>query len=267
MPKTSRGLDYALTDLRAPWCATSTPVVFNHGIGTDKNIWSDWLPAIATRHPVARFDMRGFGASAVPPEGHNWSFDEMIDDLFEVAATMGPGPYHLVGESIGGTIVLAAALKHPDRVRSVTMSNAAHKGQGLGQIHLWTQQFRDEGLAGWAERMMGHRFRPGAVDASRRDWFARQQAKGPASAVLALGALLAGADLSPSLQGFATPLLILHPDSSPFIPVTLIADLKARVPEARLHVFPATKHGLPFSHAHLCVAELARFLEDIEAGP
>src|SRR5690606_22491063 len=101
MPKTARGLNYVATDLRPPWRKSGLPVVFNHGIGTNLGIWSEWVPIVAAHHPVVRFDMRGFGQSPVPPAGHRWTFDEMIDDLLEVAATTGAEKVHVMGESIG----------------------------------------------------------------------------------------------------------------------------------------------------------------------
>lgn len=88
--------------------------------------------------------------------------EELVEDFWEVADLAGPGPIHLVGESMGGTIVLAAACARPDRVASVNISNASYKGKGLGELGYWTAQFADGGSAGWGRRMMDNRFAPGA---------------------------------------------------------------------------------------------------------
>ena len=143
MPRTARGLHYEVTDLRAPWLRerqSGRPVVLHHGVGASLGIFAEWMPIVAARHPVARFDMRGFGLSAVPPESHAWSMTELIADLLEVAETaFGAEPVHAMGESIGGTIALAAGLRHPSRFASVAMSNAAtrspaHVVVGLGEL-------------------------------------------------------------------------------------------------------------------------------------
>ena len=66
MPRTAGGLHYEVTDLRAPWLQAKRawqPVVFHHGVGASLDIFVEWLPIVATRHPVVRFDMRGFGRS------------------------------------------------------------------------------------------------------------------------------------------------------------------------------------------------------------
>lgn len=266
LPRSPRGLAFTMTDLRPPWHRAGRPVVFHHGIGTNRDIWSEWLPHIAIRRQVIRFDFRGFGDSIVPAPSHVWSMDELIDDLFEVAEQAGPGPVHLVGESMGGTVALAAALQQPDRVASVTISNAAFKGSGIGRLPGWKAEIEKDGIAGWAERMMTFRFAPGTVDASRLAWFAAEQARARPHVVLSLGELLAAQDLTSAVSGLRVPLLVLAPDSSPFVPVTQATELAELVPHAELNVFAGARHGLPFSHAGEAARLTCAFLDRVERG-
>jgi 3-oxoadipate enol-lactonase len=55
--------------------------------------------------------------------------------------------------------------------------------------------------------------------------------------------------------------LLLHPDGSPFIPLSVVTGLHERLPDAELQVFAHAKHDLPFSHGRECAATLRRFLE------
>jgi 3-oxoadipate enol-lactonase len=265
--RTNRGLAYSFTDARPPWRQDSgRPVVFHHGIGTNRDIWSDWLPVLGAGHPTLRFDFRGFGASVVPPRDHRWSMAELIEDLFEVAELTGTGPVHLVGESMGGTVVLAAAAAHPDRVASVTISNAAYKGQGIGRLPGWKAEIERDGIAGWAERMLALRFAPGAAEPDKLAWFAAEQARSAPHVILGLGELLAAQDLTQACTSFDRPLLILAPDSSPFVPVRLATELVELVPHAELAVFAGVRHGLPFSHGAEAARLTADFLSRVEAG-
>lgn len=265
MPLTKRNLFATSIDLRPPWARDGKPVVFHHGIGTNQEIWADWLPVIAPRHACHRFDFRGFGRSAVPDTSHKWTLDEFIDDLMEVAGLAGSDQVHLVGESMGGTVALAAALRQPRKFASVTISNAAYKGSAIGRLPGWHEEIARDGMAAWAERMMGFRFAPAALDAARHRWFAAEQAKAKAHVILGIGDLLAGVDLSDALPTLRIPLLILMPDGSPFVSVQQAVDIKARVPDAELAVFPGTRHGLPFSHGHACAERLLAFLKRVEA--
>ena len=87
MPKTARGLHYEMTDLRPAWVrerGAGRPVVFHHGVGASLEIFDAWVPIIAAHHPVARFDMRGFGRSIVPSLGYEWTMGELIADLLRL---------------------------------------------------------------------------------------------------------------------------------------------------------------------------------------
>jgi 3-oxoadipate enol-lactonase len=266
MPKTARGLNYVANDYRPPWRTSGLPVVFNHGIGTNLDVWSAWLPIVAARNPVVRFDLRGFGNSPVPPPAHKWTMDELVDDLLEVVATAGASKVHLVGESIGGTVVLAAALKAPERFASVSISNASHRGTGITNIQNWHRTFEAGGGAAWNAEMMANRFYPGASDPAALAWFAETQTKSDRHAVVALGALLGGMDMSDALRAFKVPLSITLPDASPFISPAHGAELRALVPNSRLRIVPRSKHGLPFSHAATEAQCLVAFIDEIEAG-
>src|SRR5690242_7549481 len=128
------GLYYEAIDLVPPWAAERPPILFHHGISATSAIWGDWLPVLADRYRIIRFDMRGFGRSSVPPTDFNWSFDRLVDDVMAVADRAGAERVHFVGESIGGTVGLATALKQADRLASLTVSNGAHRGTAVQNI-------------------------------------------------------------------------------------------------------------------------------------
>ena len=270
MPQTAHGLHYAVTDLRPAWLRgrdSSRPVVFHHGVGASLEIFDEWVPIIATRHPVARFDMRGFGRSAVPPESHQWTMAELIADLMEVAGTaFGTEPVHVMGESIGGTIALAAGLRHPSRFASIAMSNAAIKGGHIDYAPAWRAEIGRIGIEGWSERLMEMRFVPRAVPPEALAWFAGVQGRSPAHVVIGLGELLIGTDLTPELGRFKLPLLLMMPDRSPFVSLAQAATLAELVPQTEIAVFPGARHGLPLSHGKEAAGTLAAFLARVESG-
>jgi pimeloyl-ACP methyl ester carboxylesterase len=122
-------------------------------------------------------------------------------------------------------------------------------------------------MAGWSAHMMRHRFFDGVLAEGRRRWYEAQQATPSPELVLRAVELLVGADLTPELSKVTMPVLLLHGDSSPFIPVAVMADLRDRLPDARLQVFAHARHGLPFSHDAECAAVLRRFLDGLHAKP
>ncbi|MEZ5853292.1 MAG: alpha/beta hydrolase [Hyphomicrobiaceae bacterium] len=143
---TASGLAYDVVDAVPPWQGQRAPVVFHHGIGTNHHVWADWLPAVATAHTCIRFDTRGYGQSPVPTPQHTFTLDNCLADLMEVVDAAGSDRVHLVGESFGGTVALLAAIRHPARVATVTISNAAYKGLGIQYVAGWREGFASKGV-------------------------------------------------------------------------------------------------------------------------
>lgn len=259
-------LHYDVVDQTAPWQPRGLPVLFHHGIGSSAALWRGWYPALIDRHPLVTFDMRGCGRSHIPAPDFGWSLDLMVEDLFAVADAAGLERFHLVGESIGGTVALAATIARPDRVATLTVSNGAHLGATIGRVHAWQKQLDEGGSAGWSKSFMPDRFHPGALDRARWDWFEAQQAEWSRESILNALRVLIGADLTPRLGEIRCPTLLLHPDGSPFIPVPVMAELHRLLPDAALNVIGPARHGLPFSHAPQCAALLRTFLDSRGTG-
>jgi pimeloyl-ACP methyl ester carboxylesterase len=264
---TSHGdLHYEIADQVAPRQKRRDAILFHHGIGASAGIWVGWFAALADRHRLVSFDMRGCGRSHIPGPDFGWSLDLMVDDLFAVADAAGLTRFHLVGESIGGTVALAAALARPQRIATLTVSNGAHLGASIQRVEAWRRQLDEGGLKAWSDSFMRDRFHDGVLSAEQWAWFAEQQEKWPPSSILnALGVLI-GTDLSFRLKDISCPTLLLHPDGSPFIPVPVMAELHRLLPDAELNVIGRSRHGLPYSHAAQCASLLRSFLDSREAA-
>jgi pimeloyl-ACP methyl ester carboxylesterase len=254
-------LHFEIVDRVAPSRAPREAVLFHHGIGASASLWAGWFPALADAHRLLSFDMRGYGRSHIPAADFAWSLEQMVDDLFVIADAAGVQRFHLVGESIGGTVALAAALARPQRIATLTVSNGAHLGASIQRAEAWQRQLDDGGVKGWSDAFLRDRFHDDALSADRRAWFAAQQEKWPRESILNALRVLIGTDLSARLKDIAQPTLLLHPDGSPFIPVPVMAELHRLLPDAELNVIGHSRHGLPYSHATVCASLLRAFLD------
>lgn len=244
-----------------PWAREPETIVFHHGIGASAGIWMGWLPALIDRYRIVVFDMRGYGRSHVPPPSARWTLDRLVDDFWAVVQAAGGGRVHVVGESIGGTIALCAALRHPEAVRTLTISNGADRGAPLQKVQEWQRQLDEHGVRAWSDQFMRDRFYESALTKAEWAWYAQQQEAWPRDSILGALSVLVGTDLRAELPDLALPVLLMHGDASPFIPVGVMADMHAALPNSRFIVFPRAKHGLPFSHAGACAQALRRFLD------
>ncbi len=91
------------------------PLVLIHGFSLDTRMWNDQFETFARHYQVVRYDLRGFGQSAVPtrePYTH-------ADDLNALLQHLKIDSVHLVGLSLGGGIAVDFALAYPEKTLSL----------------------------------------------------------------------------------------------------------------------------------------------------
>ena len=257
----THNLYYQVIDHTAPWIEASETIMFHHGVGANWRCWLGWVAALADRYRLVIFDIPGHGQSQ--PGDDSITIADLTANIIALADATDCAQFHLVGESIGGTVALQVALDHPDRLLSLTVSNGAHVGGSIENVNSWDAVISGDGMGAWSDQMMAGRFYDGVLETPVWNWYREQQASADGGTVLALLRTLVGADLSARLPEITAPTLLLHPDASPFVPVPIMADLHVRIPNSKLKVFPGAKHGLPFSHAAACSHTLRDFLYDL----
>ncbi len=103
---------------------TGTPVTLIHGVGTWSDDWLGVIERFGGRFRTLRYDLRSHGRSGSPPG--DYTAADFVGDLVCLLDHVGIEKTHLAGFSLGGLIVQAFALAHPDRVdRLALMSTVA----------------------------------------------------------------------------------------------------------------------------------------------
>ena len=122
----------AARTIRGAGCPTSTlagatlhyavsgagePILLIPGLGFDHTYYRFGIPLLAQHLQVLAVDPRGIGAldqvaAALQVEGWADDFAAMIDRL-------GFGPIHVLGSSLGGSMALALAQRHPGKLKSL----------------------------------------------------------------------------------------------------------------------------------------------------
>lgn len=253
-------LNFAVADLTPPWTENPETILFHHGVATDKDIWAAWVPALAGAYRVVRLDVRGYGGSSPTGTDFEWTMAGLVDDTLAVADALGVKRFHMVGESTGGTAAYHTAIHHPDRLLSVTALSASHRGGDIRHVAVWRDFIVEHGMRTWSEMMMERRFYPGAVTRPVWEWFHRVQSESAVESVLGMAEMLMQQNLTADLPRITAPVLILHPDSSPFLPVEIAAEIHSLIEGSEMQVLPYAKHGIACSHAVEGVAALRDFL-------
>lgn len=94
------------------------PLLLIHGFGGDKDHFTRVSAKLTRRYHVVIPDLPGFGESS-RPDGATYSIDEQVDRLRALAHKLGLSRFHLGGNSMGGGIALAYAVKYPEEVESL----------------------------------------------------------------------------------------------------------------------------------------------------
>ncbi len=100
-------------------------VVLIHGFGGSTFTWRHTVPALlAAGYRVIALDLRGFGLSDKSFEA-DYSHAAQADFVVRVLADLGIEQARVVGHSLGGSVSLHLAERHPDRVRGLVLVAAA----------------------------------------------------------------------------------------------------------------------------------------------
>jgi 2-hydroxymuconate-semialdehyde hydrolase len=99
------------------------PVLLIHGSGPGVSAWANWrltMPALARRARVIAPDMVGFGYTDRPP-GQRYDMDAWIAQALGVLDALDVESADVLGNSFGGALALAMAIRHPTRVRRLVL--------------------------------------------------------------------------------------------------------------------------------------------------
>lgn len=210
---------------------------------------------------VIRFDHRDTGESTtVPPGEAGYSVEDMAKDVLAVMDGYGLVRAHLAGMSLGGYIAQMVALDQPDRVASLTLIASEPLGwDGPPLPHI-------------SEEFLGHFAALGSMDWSHRDAaadflveserlcagsgapFDRAAAKSVALRVLERtvspasmfnhGSVAMHEDWMGRFRDIACPVLVIHGDEDPILPVENGRAIAEGIPGAQLEVLRGVGHEL-----------------------
>ncbi|HSZ47025.1 MAG TPA: alpha/beta hydrolase [Streptosporangiaceae bacterium] len=265
------GVNIAFEDLGG---AGGEPLLLVMGMGVSRFWWPQGFADELVRrgfHVVA-YDQRDAGESthfdAAPAGGPiaallgrttaAYTAEDLTDDAIAVLDALGWPSAHLFGASMGGLVAQRVALRHPDRVR--TMTSMASQPSDAGVLAL-ARYVRFATVARLA-RLRAPEGRDGDIDlglalaravaspaypfdeAAVRERVERDQRSG----VRDVGAQgrQAGAKWSgPRLSELSKPVLVLHGDADPLVRPAASRDTAAAIDGARLVILPGVGHDLP----------------------
>jgi len=98
-----------------------TPIVFLHGVGSDKSAWRPQLAHFSAERRAIAFDYPGYGDSDPAPE--HTSRDNYAEAILSAMRELGVGQAHICGLSLGGVVAIAINAKAPEACASLILAD------------------------------------------------------------------------------------------------------------------------------------------------
>ncbi|MDT0301569.1 alpha/beta fold hydrolase [Streptomonospora wellingtoniae] len=273
------------------------PLLLVMGLGVSRAWWPDGLCRTLSEHAfaVARYDQRDAGDSThVPPtqtrlpftalaarRGGAYTAEDMADDAVAVLDALGWESAHLFGASLGGAVAQRVAVRHPDRVRTLTTMSAVPgdaaglralryvRPTALARLSRMTFPDTEEGSiqAGLAVARFcaspGYPFDEAEARASA-ERLADAGARDTRAQSRQIGAQWHG----PAISTIAAPTLVLHGSGDPLIRQSAARAIASRIPGSRLVTLPGVGHDIPSPVWGTVAAEMRRLAAGADSpGP
>ena len=258
--------------------ANAEPLLLIMGLGMQLIAWpEEFVQMLVSRgFRVIRMDNRdaglsqGFDSLGVPslvwaamrhsvrlPVNAPYGLHDMAADALGVLDALGVQRAHVCGASLGGMVSQHLAVRHPQRVKSLTLMMTTSGARRLPQPHWLVQKAllsRPNGKDPAAVvthlqkllTLIGSPAYPAEPEALRQRLLATvQRAYRPAGTVRQLMAVVADGDRTALLPLIKSPTQIIHGQADPLVLVAAGHDLAARIQGARIDIVPGMGHDLP----------------------
>jgi 3-oxoadipate enol-lactonase len=198
---------YCIDDFTDPW-SDAPWIVLMHGVAETSDAWFAWIPHLARRYKVLRFDVRGFGRSSPMPRDHDWSLHRIGDDLLSLTQKLRIPSFHLVAAKVGGTMALHFASRRARQLKSLTVLGTPVVTASAKDSGYSPDEIEQHGVGHWARRTMKNRL-GSALPPPAQEWWARMMETTPASTQAGFMGFLPSIDVRPLLPRIACPTLVV----------------------------------------------------------
>lgn len=233
------------------------PVLLIHGSGPGVTGWANWrltIPALAENFHVFAPDIVGFGYTERPADVQ-YNMDTWLNHILGFMDALGVEKAHIVGNSFGGGLALAMAIRAPQRVgRLVLMGSAGLPftlTEGLDRVWGYTPSI--DNMRGLLDLFAFDRSR--VTDDLARMRFEASVRPGiqeafaqmfPAPRQNGVNNLASG---EAAIKALPHTTLIVHGREDKVIPLTTSYELFSMIQKAQIHVFGQCGHWTQIEHA------------------
>ena len=214
------------------------PIVFLHGVGSDKSVWHPQLGHFGASRRAIAFDYPGYGDSDPAPE--RTTRDDYASAILSAMRELEVDRAHICGLSLGGVVAIAMHHATPKRCTSLILADTF-------AVHPDGRAIYERSLAGSRDLAAMAEARVDALLAQPADAKIRGEVVGTMSridpAAYRIGAEAVWlADQSNRAGAIRVPTLVVVGDQDSITPVELSNELADLIPGARTRVLAGAGH-------------------------
>lgn len=233
------------------------PITLIHGSGPGVSAWANWrliIPVLAQQARVIAPDMLGFGFTQRVP-GQNYSMDIWVEQTLGLLDALGIEQTDLVGNSFGGALALAFAIRYPNRVRRLVLMGSVgvpHEiTPGLDAVWGYEPSFENMrkimDLFAFNRHLVNDELAMLRYKASIQEGFQESfSAMFPAPRQRWVDAMCSPED---AIKALPHETLVVHGRDDLIIPLITSTTLANWIPKAQLHVFGQCGHWTQIEHS------------------
>ncbi|APU29485.1 2-hydroxy-6-oxo-2,4-heptadienoate hydrolase [Ectopseudomonas alcaliphila JAB1] len=249
------------------------PVLLIHGSGPGVTAWANWrgiIPQLAQTRRVVAPDMLGFGYSERPADGQ-YSQARWVEHAIGVLDALGIQQADIVGNSFGGGLALALAIRHPERVRRLVLMGSVGVSfpitPGLDAVWGYEPSFasmrRLMDVFAYDRNLVNDELAELRYQASIRPGFQESFAQMfPAPRQRWVDGL---ASDEADIRALPHETLVIHGREDQVIPLAASLTLAEWIARAQLHVFGQCGHWTQIEHAERFARLVENFLAEADA--
>lgn len=235
MIATNRGM----IDVASNGVGDRTPILFLHGVGSDKSVWAPQLEHFGRERRAVALSYPGYGQSAFVPQATR---DDYAAAVLAVMDALGIDRAHICGLSLGGVVAIALHAAAASRCASLILADSfAVHPEGQAIYDRAEQASRTIGMRALAEARAGALLGSAAGPEIHRTVIETMSAIDPAAYVLGARAVWL-ADQRDRAAAIDVPTLVLVGDEDAITPPALSQKLTTLIPGATLRVIAAAGH-------------------------
>ena len=236
-------------------------VVFANSLGTDLRLWDRVLPLLPAGLRMIRYDKRGHGLSSCPPAPY--AMGALVGDAERLLDHLGLRDCVFVGLSIGGMIAQGLAVKRPDLVRAMVLSNTAAR---IGTREMWEGRIaavRAGGIEALADAVMERWFSRAFRAMPELELWRNMLVRQPAEGYSGCSAAIAGTDFYTTTASLSLPTLAIAGSEDGSTPPDLVRETAELVRGSRFHLIRGAGHLPCVEKPEDYARVLTAFLRDI----